>query len=70
MGYELGLGPSSNIKIQITMLERFLAYDLNVTGQQFTFCLSLAIYSQVQTSWKLTVLSFSACSVIYLLLKT
>lgn len=36
MGYDLSLGPSGNIKIQITMLERFLTYDLN--------CYRVAVY--------------------------
>lgn len=47
MGYDLGLGPSGNIKIQITMLERFLTYDLN--------CYRAAVYilfelSNIQSS--------------------
>lgn len=45
MGYDLGLGPSGNIKI--TMLERFLTYDQN--------CYRAAVYilfelSNIQSS--------------------
>lgn len=47
MGYDLGLGPSGSMKIKITMLERFLTYDLN--------CYRAAVYilfelSNIQSS--------------------
>ena len=43
MGYDLGLGPLGNIKIQITMLERLLTYDLS--------CYRAAVYILFEVSY-------------------